>query len=166
MYTIFIIQNSERLFQVLREWFDSVCDCDGLNNLYRPQVTCVDDTVGKIITTVHSDESNDKTAEMLIDLAKNDILRRNTAQVEVSSDWIVCLSEDCGKTDDGSGMSSITMQLYIKNISCKDVRKLWLTSANLQTQHCVHKFMRVIIKLMLPQIIETNTVRWALSVRS
>ena len=97
-------------------------------------MTCVDDTVGKITSIVHSDDSNDKTAEMLIDLAKNDIQRRNPAQVEVLSDYIVCLSEDCGKTDDGSsGMSSITMQLYMKNISCKDVRKLWLTSANLQT---------------------------------
>ena len=62
MYTIFIIQNSGRLLQVLREWFNSVCDCDGLNNLYKPQVTCVDDTVGKINSTVHSDDSNDKTA--------------------------------------------------------------------------------------------------------
>ena len=130
MYKIFIIQNSARLFQVLREWFDSICDCDGLNNLYRPRVTCVHDTVGEIIATVHSDDSNDKTAEMLIDLAKNDILRRNHAQVKISSDWIICLSEGCGKTDDGSGMSSITIQLYMKNIICKDVRELWLTSAN------------------------------------
>ena len=129
MYTIFIIQNSERLFQVLREWFDSVCDCDGLNNLYRSQVTCVDDTVGKIVTTVHSDDSNDKTAEMLIDLAKNDIERRNPAQVELSN-WIICLSEDCGKTYNSGEfemplLPNITVQeftLYIKNISCNIVR--------------------------------------------
>ena len=52
-------------------------------------MTCVDDTVGKITSIVHSDDINDKTAEMLIDLAKNDIERRNPAQVEISSDWII-----------------------------------------------------------------------------
>ena len=68
---ILLLQRGEKLFQVLHEWFNSVCDCDGLNNLYSPQVTCVDDTVGKITSIVHSDDNNDKTAEMLIDLAKN-----------------------------------------------------------------------------------------------
>ena len=130
MYTIFIIQNSARLFQVLREWFDSVCDCDGLNNLYRPQVTCVDDTVAKIIATVHSDDNNDKTAEMLIDLAKNDILRRNHAQVKISSDWIICLSEDCNEDGsvidaEGSGvLPNAAMQefiVYVKNARCVNV---------------------------------------------
>ena len=123
------MQTSERLFQVLRGWFNSVCECDGLNNFYSPQVTCVDDTVGKINSTVHSDESSVQTAQMLIDLAKNAIQSRDPAQVEISSDWIICLSEDCVKTDGGvSGMSmltSVTMQLYIKNVSCKDVRKLY-----------------------------------------
>ena len=128
MYTKFIIQNRDELFEVLRKWFNSVCACDGLNNLYNPQVTCVDNRVGigKINSTVRSDDSSDKTAEMLIDLAKNAIQSRDPAQVEISSDWIICLSEDCVKTDDGvSGMSvlaSIAMQLYMKNISCKNVR--------------------------------------------
>ena len=124
-YTKFIMQMSERLFQVLREWFNSVCDCDGLNNLYSPQVICVDDTVGKVTSTVHSDNSSDKTAQMLIDLAKNAIQSRDPAQVEISSDWIICLSEDCGKTDGGEfGMPNVTIQdltLYIKNISCNNV---------------------------------------------
>ena len=89
-------------------------------------MTCVDDTIGNVTSTVvHSD---DKTAEMLIDLATNAIQSRDPAQVKISSDWIMCLSEDCGKTDGGvSGMSmlaSTTMQLYIKNISCKDVCNL------------------------------------------
>ena len=91
-------------------------------------MTCVDDTVGKIVTTVHSDDSNDKTAEMLIDLAKNDIERRNPAQVELSN-WIICLSEDCRKTYNSGefGMPvlpNVTVQeftLYIKNISCNIV---------------------------------------------
>ena len=128
VHKIILSQNSERLFQVLRKWFNSVCDCDGLNNLYDPQVTCVDDRVGKVTGTVHSDDTSDKTAEMLIDLAKNAIHSRGLAQVEISSDWIICLSEDCGKTDgEVSGISmltSTTVQLYIKNISCKDVCNL------------------------------------------
>ena len=127
---ILLLQRSEELFQALREWFNSVCDCDGLNNLYGPQVTCVDDTVGKITSTVHSDDSNDKTAEMLIDLAKNDIQRRNPAQAEISSDWIICLSEDCNEDGsvidaEGSGvLPNATMQeftVYVKNTRCVNV---------------------------------------------
>ena len=137
---ILLLQRSEELFQALREWFNYVCDCDGLNNLYGPQVTCVDDTVGKITSTVHSDESNDKTAEMLIDLAKNDILRRNPAHVKISSNWIICLSEDCGQTYNSGEfemplLPNITVQeftLYIKNISCNIVSYVGsqLTSVN------------------------------------
>ena len=119
---------SERLFQVLHEWFNSVCDCDGLNNLYNPQVTCVDDRVGKVTSTVHSDDTSDKTAEMLIGLAKSDIESRDPAQVEILSDWMICLSEDCGKTNGGeSGMPvlpNVIMQdftLYVKNITCNNV---------------------------------------------
>ena len=90
-------------------------------------MTCVDDTVGKVTSTVHSDESNDKTAEMLIDLAKNDIQRRNPTQAEISSDWIICLSEDCNEDGnvidaEGSGvLPNAAIQVYVKNISCVNV---------------------------------------------
>ena len=112
----------------MREWFDSVCDdCDGLNNLYDPQVTCVDDRVGKVTSTVHSDDSSDKTAQMLIDLAKNAIHSRNPAQVNISSDWIICLSkEECDVTDaEGPGtIPNAAMQeftVYVKNTICRNV---------------------------------------------
>ena len=90
-------------------------------------MTCVDDTVGKITSIVHSDDSNDKTAEMLIDLAKIDIERRNPAQVEISSDWIVCLSEDCDEdgnvTDTGLLPDAAVKELsvYVKNTRCVNV---------------------------------------------
>ena len=125
-----ITQDSKALYQALREWFDSVCNCDGFNNLYKHDLSCVDDTIGIVNVTseVHSDE--DKTAQMLIDLAKTDIERRTPAEVEISSNWILCLNKDCRKNDSSnvgeSGMLPNTMQqftLYIKNISCKNVRK-------------------------------------------
>ena len=90
-------------------------------------MTCVDDRVGKITSIVHSDDINDKTAELLIDLAKNDIERRNPAQVEVSSDWIICLSEDCdedGNVTDTGLLPDAAMHefsVYIKNTRCVNV---------------------------------------------
>ena len=80
-------------------------------------MSCVDDTLVNITSEVHSDDSNDKTAEMLIDLAKTDIQRRNPPEVKISSDWILCLSEHCNVT-----MQEFT--LYIRNIRCRNVRKL------------------------------------------
>ena len=121
---MWIIQKSKELYQVLRKWFDAVCSCDGLNNLYGLHVTCVDDKVGIITSTVHSDSKNDKTAQMLIDLAKLNIQRRDPPEVKISSDWIICLSEDCGRNDEESGMSlllNMIMQLFIKNVSCINV---------------------------------------------
>ena len=119
------MQMSKRLFQVLREWFNSVCDCDGLNNLYSPQVTCIDGRVGNITSTVHSDDNSDKTAQMLIDLAKSNIESRDPAQIKISSNWIICLNEDCGKGEFGiPALPNITVQeftLYVKNISCNNV---------------------------------------------
>ena len=107
----------------MRKWFDSVCDCDGLNNLYKSQVTCVDNAVGKIVSEVHSDHNNDKTAEMLIDLVKTYIQRINPPKVKISPLWILCLSEDDCDEDDSqeSGMSilpNMEFTLYIKNIRC------------------------------------------------
>ena len=122
------IQNSEELYQAIRKWFDSVCHCDGFNNLYRHQVTCVYGTVGKIVSEVHSDDNNDVTAEMLIDLAKTDIERRNPPEVKISSHWILCLSEDCGEDNSQeSGMSvlpNVEFTLYIKNIRCDNVSEV------------------------------------------
>jgi len=105
-----------------------VCNCDGFNNLYKPKLICIDDEVGKITSKVHSYE--DKSAQMLIQLAETDIQKRSPTEVNISSDWIICLSIDCGKHHssvdiEGSGiLPNISIQefpLYIKNISCKNV---------------------------------------------
>ena len=93
-------------------------------------MTCVDDTVGKVTSTVHSDESSVQTAQILIDLAKNAIQSRDPAQVEISPDWIICLSEDCDEDDnvtdaEGPGMlPNATIQeftVYVKNTRCINV---------------------------------------------
>jgi len=86
----------------------------------------VDDTVGKIVTEVHSDHNNDKSAEMLIDLAKINIQRRNPPNVKISPHWILCLFEDDCDEDDSqeSGMlalPNVEFTLYIKNIRCDNV---------------------------------------------
>ena len=91
-------------------------------------MTCVDGTVGKIVSEVHSDDHNDKTAEMLIDLARTGIQGRNPPEVKISSHWILCLSEDQCDEDHSqeSGMSmlsNVEFTLYIKNIRCDNVRK-------------------------------------------
>ena len=110
------------MYQAICKWFDSVCNCDGFNNLYRHQVTCIDDTVGKIVSEVHSDDNNDITAKMLLDLVKMNVERRNPPEVKISSDWILCLSEDCGDQESGmSELSNVEFTLYIKNISCEKV---------------------------------------------
>ena len=80
-------------------------------------MTCVDATVVNITSEVHSDDNNDKTAEMLIDLAKSDIERRNPPEVKLSSDWILCLSEHCN-------VNTKDLSLYIRNVKCRNVRKL------------------------------------------
>ena len=129
VYILIFIQNSEELYQAIRKWFDSVCNCDGFNNFYRHQVSCVGDKVVNITSEVHSDDHNDKTAEMLIDLARTDIQGRNPPEVKISSHWILCLSEDQCYEDNSqeSGMSmlsNVEFTLYIKNIRCDNVRKL------------------------------------------
>ena len=125
---LIFIQNSEELYQALRKWFDSVCDCDGFNNLYKPHLSCVDDTVGNITSEVHSDSRNDKTAKMLIDLAKTNIQGRSPPEVKILSHWTLCLSEKCGEDySQGSGMSvppNIEFTLYIKNIRCENVSEV------------------------------------------
>ena len=88
-------------------------------------MTCVHDTVGKIVSEVHSDHNNDKTAEMLIDSAKTNLQRKTPQKVKISPQWILCLSEDCGEDDSQeSGMSAlpnVEFTLYIKNIRCDNV---------------------------------------------
>ena len=92
-------------------------------------MTCVDgsDTVGQVTSTVHSDDSSVKTAQMLIDLAKNAIKSKDPAQVNISSDWIICLSEEeCDVTDsEGPGtLPNAAIQeftVYVKNTRCRNV---------------------------------------------
>ena len=55
----------------MREWFNSVCYCNGYNNLYAPQLTCLNSTTGYITSIVRHE--GDKSAQQLIELAEANI---------------------------------------------------------------------------------------------
>lgn len=77
----------------LREWFDSACKhhCNGHNNLYTPQLTCLDSKMGIISSVVHHE--NENSAQMLIDLAIVDVQARNPPVVHLSHGWILRLNQ-------------------------------------------------------------------------
>jgi len=52
----------------LREWFNSICHCNGYNNLYNPQLTCLNSTTGSITSIVRHE--GDKSAQQLIELVE------------------------------------------------------------------------------------------------
>jgi len=76
----------------LREWFDSACQdhCNGHNNLYTPQLTCLDHNTGIIVSVVHHE--GEISAQMLIDLAIADIKARKSQVVHLSHGWILHLN--------------------------------------------------------------------------
>ena len=77
----------------LREWFDSACEnyCNGHNNLYDPQLTCVDDNTAIISSIVHNEGEN--SAQMLIGLARANIQTRNPPVVYLSNGWMLQLNK-------------------------------------------------------------------------
>ena len=80
------------LVNALREWFNSACEnhCNGHNNLYTPQLTCIDNHVGLIDSVVHHEDEN--SAQMLINLAKADVQNRKPPVVHLSHGWILHLN--------------------------------------------------------------------------
>lgn len=77
----------------LREWFDSACEdyCNGHNNLYTPQLTCLDSNMGIISSVVHNEREN--SAQMLIDLAIADVQARNPPVVNLTHGWMLRLNQ-------------------------------------------------------------------------
>ena len=77
----------------LREWFDSACRdyCNGHNNLYTPQLTCLDRNMGIVSSVVHHEGEN--SAQMLIDLAIADVQARNPPVVHLSHGWLLRLNQ-------------------------------------------------------------------------
>jgi len=59
------------LLASLREWFNSVCYCNGYNNLYSPHLTCLNSTTGYITSIVRHE--GDKSAQQLIELVEANI---------------------------------------------------------------------------------------------
>ena len=75
----------------LREWFSDACNCNGHNNLYSPQLTCLDTITGSVTSTIHHD--GDMTAQMLINVAVADIHSRDPPLVNLPKHgWIVFLN--------------------------------------------------------------------------
>ena len=76
----------------MREWFNSACQdhCNGHNNLYTPQLTCLDHNTGIIVSVVHHE--GEISAQMLIDLAIADIKARKSQVVHLSHGWILHLN--------------------------------------------------------------------------
>ena len=85
------------MMRSLREWFDSACEnhCNGHNNLYDPQLTCLDDNMAIISSIVHNEGEN--SAQMLINLARADIQARNPPVVYLSNGWILQLNKSSPK---------------------------------------------------------------------
>ena len=111
------------MFTELREWFSSVCECDGLNNLHEPRLDCMNSVTGNITSEVHHDNNN--AAQTLIGLAKDNMQNRNQS-VYLPSGWIVCLNPycewECDDSISGGGdyrAYSFKQQiiLYIKNLT-------------------------------------------------
>ena len=75
------------LLASLREWFNSVCHCNGYNNLYTPQLTCLNHTTGYITSIVRHEGV--KSAQQLINLAVANITN-NTANFSQHG-WILFL---------------------------------------------------------------------------
>lgn len=82
----------QKLVDSLREWFDSACQdhCNGHNNLYTPQLTCLDSHTGIIESIVHHE--GETSAQMLIDLAIADLQARKPPIVHLSHGWILRLN--------------------------------------------------------------------------
>ena len=87
------------MMRSLREWFDLACEnyCNGYNNLYTPQLTCVDDNTAIISSIVHNEGEN--SAQMLINLARANIQARNPPVVFLSNGWMLQLNQSSLKNN-------------------------------------------------------------------
>ena len=80
------------LVNAMREWFDSVHkdQCNGQNNLYIPQLTCLNNHTGIISSEIRYE--GECTPQMLIDLAIADVQERQPPAVHLSHGWILRLN--------------------------------------------------------------------------
>jgi len=85
-----MITSFGELLSSLQQWFNSICTCDGYNNLYNPNLTCLDKQTGIITVTVHPNGL--LSAQELIDLARADIQMRNPPLIYLTHGWILCLN--------------------------------------------------------------------------
>ena len=108
------------LITSLQKWFDSVCSCDGYNNLLSPELNCIDEQTGMITSKVHHNGLS--SAQELINLARADIQSRNPPVVHLSQGWILCLSIHNNSTatdmSSSSNNSSISLGLWMLIIVC------------------------------------------------
>ena len=113
------------MFTELREWFSTVCDCDGLNNLHEPQLECMNETTGSLTSRVHHEGNN--AAKTLIDLATVNMQKQDPPSAHLPSGWMVCLNPyciwECDDSSSGGGgyMIISSLVLYLKNLtSCQN----------------------------------------------
>ena len=95
----------------LRQWFNSTCSCDGYNNLYNPNLTCLDGQTGIITSTVHHDVF--LSAQQLINLASSDMQMRAPPIVYLSHGWILCLKLNKTVTSDDDNDKSTFIGLSV-----------------------------------------------------
>ena len=97
----------------LREWFDSACEdhCNGHNNLYTPQLTCINTNMGIVSSIVHHEGEN--SAQMLIDLAIADVQARNPPVVHLSHGWMLRLNQSSPEQLHSSHSSNKSQPLII-----------------------------------------------------
>ena len=98
-----------KLVDSLREWFDSACKdkCNGHNNLYTPQLTCLHSHVGIVNSTVHHEGEN--SAQSLIDLAIADVQARQPPVVHLSQGWILRLNLTSPEKSSSSESQSVVI---------------------------------------------------------
>ena len=120
------------IFSTIQRWFKSVCNCD-TTNFRQHNITCINNTIAGVTTVVQSYENY--TAEIMINLIV-DYIQKHNSVVYLHSRWVVCLNADCqwkfninnnsnihNAVDDSMPLITQQFTLYIKNFSCKNVRK-------------------------------------------
>ena len=105
----------KELRDALREWFNDVCNCNGNNNLYTPQLTCLDTTTGLVTSIVHHD--GDMTAQMLINEAVADIYSNDPPLINLPRHgWIVFLNIT---TNLNNAASNVNNTMYVVSTNRK-----------------------------------------------
>ena len=105
----------KELRDALREWFNDVCNCNGNNNLYTPQLTCLDTTTGLVTSIVHHD--GDMTAQMLINEVVADIYSNDPPLINLPRHgWIVFLNIT---TNLNNATSNVNNTMYVVSTNRK-----------------------------------------------